>query len=129
MVVTNQSGLGRGYFDLQALEAVQARFEALLAEQGLGLAAMFYCPHHPQAGCECRKPEPGLGLQAARKLGLDPSAAVVVGDKESDIEFGRNLGAALTCLVGEGPSQADHCIPDLNALAGLVERRAGRDRV
>lgn len=129
VVVTNQSGLGRGYFDQPAFEAVHARFEAMLAEQGLKLAGMFYCPHHPQADCRCRKPAPGLGLEAARQLGLAPERAAVVGDKESDVEFGRNLGAALTCLVGAGPSQADHCVPDLGALAALIEARAGHHRV
>lgn len=129
VVVTNQSGLGRGYFNQQAFEAVHARFEALLAEQDLSLAGMFYCPHHPQADCPCRKPAPGLGLEAARQLGLTPERALVVGDKESDVEFGRNLGAAMTCLVGSGPSQADHCVSDLGALAALIDARAGHDRV
>jgi D-glycero-D-manno-heptose 1,7-bisphosphate phosphatase len=100
-VVTNQSGLGRGYFDVTDLDAVHRRLGRLLAQRGVRLDGIYVCPHTPDDGCDCRKPHPGLALAAAQELGFDPAAAFVIGDKVCDIELGRRLGA-VSLLVQTG---------------------------
>lgn len=88
-VVTNQSGVGRGYISLEGVRAVNDRVEELLGP----FTGFFICPHAPNAGCECRKPKPALILDAARALGVDAACCVMVGDRESDVEAARNAGA------------------------------------
>lgn len=107
VLVTNQSGIARGYFDLNALESVHAVLIGMLEKEGVALDGIFVCPHRPEDGCGCRKPLPGLALEASRALGFDPAAAVVVGDKACDVDLGRNISAA-TVLVqtGHGSGQA-----------------------
>jgi D-glycero-D-manno-heptose 1,7-bisphosphate phosphatase len=98
VVVTNQSGVGRGLFPLDRLVAMNARLTEMVRSIGAELAAIYYCPHAPDVGCACRKPATGLLLQAAADLGFEPSSAIVIGDKLSDVEFGRRAGA-MTILV------------------------------
>ncbi len=128
VVVTNQSGVGRGMFTLERLHAVNRRFCALLAEHGAPLAGLYFCPHRPEEGCDCRKPNTALLLEAATALGFEPAAAIVVGDKSSDIELGRRVGAT-TILVSGGtvasdgkPALADFCVTDLIEAAEVVAR-------
>jgi D-glycero-D-manno-heptose 1,7-bisphosphate phosphatase len=101
VVVTNQAGIGRGYFTEADLHRVNDRLRALLREGGVDWDGLYYCPHAPNAGCECRKPKPGMALQAARELGFDPRQAVVIGDKACDVELGDAIGAQ-TILVRTG---------------------------
>lgn len=101
VLVTNQSGLGRGYFDAEQLDAVHRRLGAVLADERIVLDGIYLCPHRPDHDCDCRKPRPGLGLRAAEELGIDLAASVMIGDKRSDIDFGRRLGAR-TILVRTG---------------------------
>lgn len=110
VVISNQSGVGRGLFSLAQLRAVNARLSAMLQASGVELDGIYCCPHRPEDGCDCRKPAVGLVRRAAAELGFDPSAAVVVGDKDSDMELGRRLGA-VTIRVGNiqlprGPGRA-----------------------
>jgi D-glycero-D-manno-heptose 1,7-bisphosphate phosphatase len=100
VVVTNQSGVGRGYLDEAALNELHRRLAAALAAGGAPVEAIYYCPHHERAGlgpykiaCDCRKPAPGLALRAARDLDLDLSASYMVGDKVEDVRFGLAAGA------------------------------------
>ena len=88
-VVSNQSGIGRGIITVEQLEAVNRRIDALLGP----FDAWLYCPHVPEAACECRKPKPKLILDAARAIGAEPSCCVVIGDKASDAEAAANAGA------------------------------------
>lgn len=99
VVVTNQSGIGRGYFGEKDLQLVHRRFCDLLEDQGVSLAGIYHCPHAPQEGCDCRKPQPALGLLAAEELGLDLNDCVMVGDKESDLEMGRRLGCRYVAQI------------------------------
>jgi histidinol-phosphate phosphatase family protein len=87
-VVSNQSGVGRGYFSMEAVDAVNARISEQLAGAGIAVAGWYVCPHRPDDGCSCRKPRPGLVERAAADLNFDPRTAYIVGDKESDIELG-----------------------------------------
>jgi D-glycero-D-manno-heptose 1,7-bisphosphate phosphatase len=98
IVISNQSGVGRGYFPLDRLHAMNARLNTMVESVGVRLEGIYCCPHAPEANCSCRKPALGLMKDAASELEFDPAAAVVVGDKETDIEFGRRAGA-ITVLI------------------------------
>ncbi|MDX5986616.1 HAD family hydrolase [Sphingomonas echinoides] len=93
VVVTNQSGIGRGYFDETTVASVNDRVAALLAREGVPIAGWYVCPHAPEQSCTCRKPAPGLVLRAASELKFDLAAAYVIGDKASDIGLGATTGA------------------------------------
>src|SRR6185437_1189986 len=99
VVVSNQSGVGRGLLSEERLEQINARLSQMVREAGAQLAGIYCCPHRPEERCECRKPGTALVQQAARELGFDPSAAVVIGDKASDVELGRRLGALTVRLA------------------------------
>jgi histidinol-phosphate phosphatase family protein len=88
-VITNQSGVGRGLVDRPAVDAVNARIEALLGP----FDAWAVCPHTDADGCDCRKPKPGLVHQAARRLGVSPTGCVVIGDIGADMGTARAAGA------------------------------------
>lgn len=139
VLVTNQSGPARGYYDEAWVRTLHGRLEELLAEHGAGLDALYYCPHLPpdEGGvvpgyarrCDCRKPGTAMVEQAAADLGLDLARSVVVGDKATDVQLGINSGTKTVLLeTGYGqevlagryqyPVQADHVAPDL---AGAVE--------
>lgn len=129
-VVTNQSAIGRGYVDHEGLARIHQRLEGELALEGVHLDGIFYCPHHPDEGCACRKPRTGLVERAARVLDFEPSECFVVGDLPSDVALGRALGGT-TLLVrtghgtrteAGGETQADHVVDDLRAAAARIEQ-------
>ncbi len=128
VVVTNQSAVGRGFFNLAQVEAVHARLRELLRAQGVELDGIYTCPHTPGDGCECRKPRPGLLLRAARELGFHPADAFVIGDKPCDIDLGRGVGAtSILVRTGYGAGHeaagevaAHHVADDLLAAAEFV---------
>lgn len=93
IVITNQSGIGRGYFTEQQLEAIHDRLESLLAANGARVDDIFYCPHMPDSGCDCRKPRPGMLLQAQNEYGLDLGRSFVIGDRMLDVEMAHSVGA------------------------------------
>lgn len=108
VVVTNQSGVARGYYPESALGAVEARIRDLLAPLGVPLAGFRYCPHHPEGvvtryavACDCRKPSPGMVVSAMRQLGADPQECWMVGDILDDVEAGR-LAGCRTVLIDNG---------------------------
>ncbi|TWJ19441.1 D-glycero-beta-D-manno-heptose 1,7-bisphosphate 7-phosphatase [Geobacter argillaceus] len=93
IVVTNQSGIGRGYYDEAALARLHAHMDSELARVGAAIDAYYFCPHHPEHGvgdyrreCDCRKPLPGMLLTAAREWHVDLGASYLVGDKLADVE-------------------------------------------
>lgn len=94
VVVTNQSGIGRGFYEVEDYERVHERMLELLAERGARVDAAYYCPHSPDhvPPCECRKPRPGMFERALADLGLDPDAAFYVGDRLRDITPALPLG-------------------------------------
>ncbi len=113
VVISNQSGLARGYFPEELLTTVHAKMTRLLAEEGAHVDGIYYCPHHPEAKeerfrekCNCRKPEPGLVLQAAAEMNLLPEESFVVGDRWSDIKTAVNCGAR-SVLVRTGYGRGD----------------------
>lgn len=106
VVVTNQSGIGRGYFGLAEVKAVHDRFEQLLLAEGVRLAGIYLCPHAPEANCLCRKPARGLADKASEVLGLELHDSVMVGDKPSDIALGRAIGSS---YVAQIVTKAQNC--------------------
>ncbi len=110
VVITNQSGVARGYFPESLIHEVHQKMKETLAEQGAYLDGIYYCPHHPDAGeppyrqkCRCRKPETGLIEEAVRDLAIDPLKSYVIGDRWADVEFGRRIGSkAILVLTGYG---------------------------
>jgi len=93
VVVSNQSGIRRGFFDRTQVDRVNERMCALLEAEGIFLQGIYYCPHAPEEGCSCRKPATGLVEQAVRDLGFQSGESFVVGDNACDIELGRQIGA------------------------------------
>ena len=130
VLVTNQSALARGYFDMARLEATHDRLRELLAAEDVQLDGIYVCPHVPEDGCDCRKPLPGLLLQASREFGFDAADALVIGDKPCDIELGQAVGATtLLVRTGYGAEHEaartvipDHVADDLVEAANFAAR-------
>ncbi len=132
-IVTNQSGVGRGYYTLGQMHAVNGRTMELLTQAGARIDALEWCPHHPLAGlthlrriCDCRKPRPGQAFAAAYHLGLSVTGCVAVGDRISDVKLGQRLGGkGVMVMTGYGKSHRyklirervhpDALVPDLTA--------------
>ena len=101
VVITNQSAVGRGFFDQLRLDLIHQRLRELLNAEGVHLDGVYICPHTPEDDCPCRKPRPGLLELAAKELDFDPRACFVIGDKACDVELGQRVGAT-TFLVRTG---------------------------
>ncbi|WP_417913594.1 D-glycero-alpha-D-manno-heptose-1,7-bisphosphate 7-phosphatase [Candidatus Electronema sp. JM] len=128
VVVTNQSGLARGYFPASLLDEVHAELVRLLAAEGARLDGIYVCPHHPEAkveqyrqACRCRKPQTGLLEQAAAELDLDLARSFMVGDRWSDLECGVRAGAApVLVLTGYGRGELEFIGPHKKIQPALV---------
>ena len=92
VIASNQSGIGRGLFDIDALNAMHAKMHRLLAAQGGRVDAVFYCPHSPDEDCDCRKPRPGLLRQIGERFGIDLHAVPAVGDSLRDVQAAAAAG-------------------------------------
>jgi len=127
VVITNQSGIGRGFFSEARLQQIHARFVAMVQEAGARIERIYYCPHAPDSGCECRKPGTALLLQAAAELDFVPRESVVIGDKSSDVALGRAVGARTIYIRGAEPVAAvaaDHVADNLTEAAQILARTA-----
>ncbi|MFP4258689.1 MAG: D-glycero-alpha-D-manno-heptose-1,7-bisphosphate 7-phosphatase [Desulfovermiculus sp.] len=102
-LVTNQSGVGRGYFTLQDFDRVQARLYSQVHNHAIFFSGQAACFHSPEDACSCRKPKPGLWTRLSQKHGLQASESLMIGDKISDIQFAENSG-----LLGSILLLADH---------------------
>jgi histidinol-phosphate phosphatase family protein len=136
VIVTNQSGVARGYFDPADLVPVRDHLARVLEAAGVCLLGFFACPHLPRpegvnrfaVDCDCRKPAPGLVLRAAEQLALDPTAAWMIGDTWMDVACGQRAGCR-TILVGpdglgdDAPPDVlpDHAVRDLDAAARIIQ--------
>jgi D-glycero-D-manno-heptose 1,7-bisphosphate phosphatase len=132
MVITNQSIIGRGWVSQAVLDHTHSQLRAAVAAAGGKIHDIFFCPHRPEDNCDCRKPKPGLILQAQKKYGLDLSATTMIGDNAKDILCGRNAGCGTTILVRSANIAAaenklaqeqirpDAVVDDLLAAARLV---------
>jgi D-glycero-D-manno-heptose 1,7-bisphosphate phosphatase len=106
VLVSNQSGVGRGMITPEQAQAVHDRLMVELRASGVELDGAYYCPHSPEDDCECRKPRSGLLRRAAAELRLDLAGSVMVGDRQSDVEAGRGAGCR-TVLLGSGEGDPD----------------------
>lgn len=128
VVVSNQSGVARGYFPEDLLYQVDRKMIHLLAENGARLDGIYYCPHHPRAevpawrqDCDCRKPRPGLFWRAARDLGLDLARSFAVGDRHTDLKAARTVGAkAILVLTGYGRGEVEYVLPHQDVQPDIV---------
>jgi D-glycero-D-manno-heptose 1,7-bisphosphate phosphatase len=118
IVVSNRSGVARGYFPVEALRAVEARLRRLVDEHGIPLGGFYWCPHHPNGivreyavACACRKPQPGLLERAAQDLGVSLPRSWMVGDVLDDVEAGRRAGCR-TILIANGHESVWRITPD-----------------
>ena len=131
VVISNQPGVAKGKFPADNLEAITERMKEDLHDDLASLQGIYYCMHHPQAVvddyrkvCNCRKPEPGLLMEAAKDMHLELAGSYMVGDQKRDMVAGKAVGC-ITVFVGAGslpggPSDADHACSDLEAAARLI---------
>ncbi len=131
-IVTNQSGIGRGYFTEQDFFRVQERLEEILHRWNIKIKDTVFCPHHPSMGCECRKPKIGMWKSLSSRHGLHPQESIMVGDKASDVFFGKNasLRKSVLLLTGYGrehlskvEATADIIAEDLLELTRILIKR------
>ena len=138
VVATNQAGIGRGMIDMAAVNSVHSRMNQMLLAQGARVDAVFFCPHTPEDGCDCRKPKPGLLREIGRRYGADLSQVSVVGDTLRDLQAAQAAGCephlvlsgraaglsaeALQAIVSQVPGTHVHA--DLGAFADHLLRRA-----
>lgn len=145
IVVTNQSGVARGYFSEDVLKDVHNRMEQLLKTEGAHLDAIYYCPHHPKVGlpeyvmdCDCRKPKTGMIKSASKDLKIEVGDSYVVGDKIIDIELAHKAGAkGILVMTGYGREELkalgnergvwpDHIADDLYDAVKWIQRQGDR---
>ena len=122
VIVTNQSGVARGFFTEEELAEIHAALTDEFGRSGIRFAGIYHCPHLEngevpgyRGPCPCRKPEPGLLLRAAEEHGIDLKASFMIGDKSSDIEAGRRAGCRTILLTEAGSASADAEAPDWTA--------------
>lgn len=123
VVLTNQSGIARGFFTESFVDETHRHMTAVLAAGGARVDAYYYCPHHPSGTvseyarrCDCRKPGRGLVDRAARDLGIDPASSFVVGDKWLDVELGRRIGGrGILVRTGMGAAEEGRAPADVKA--------------
>jgi D-glycero-D-manno-heptose 1,7-bisphosphate phosphatase len=116
IVVTNQSGIGRGYFTGETVQLIHQKLIDLLAIESVKLDAIYLCPHHPDFDCDCRKPKMGMITQAQKDFHFVPKQCFVIGDKAADINLAKTMGA-FSILVRTGwgaqTEKAQNCSPDV----------------
>ena len=133
-VATNQSGVGRGIMSLAQLEAVLERMKSEAARHGGALDAVFFCPHSPEDGCDCRKPAPGLILAAIAQSGLTAAETVFVGDDQRDLEAAARAGVQ-AALVRTGKGRKTEAgwqgspVPVYDDLGEFARARIGRGSI
>ena len=127
VLITNQSGISRGLISTDQLDKIHKKLQLQLSEAGVQLDAIYYCPHHPdfpyidgKAACNCRKPEPGMVLQALRELNIDPGISFMIGDRSSDIKIGIKTGIK-PVHIGQSPLAGYEHIPSFVNFPAAVD--------
>jgi D-glycero-D-manno-heptose 1,7-bisphosphate phosphatase len=134
VVISNQSGIGRGIVTRRVVEDIHTRLRELLQRKGVKLGGIYYCPHTPEQNCSCRKPSPAMIYQAAKDLNFNPGESFVVGDKASDVEMGKQANAVtILVLTGHGKEQsicqkADFVAEDFRKAAAIIVQMAERQQ-
>jgi D-glycero-D-manno-heptose 1,7-bisphosphate phosphatase len=129
IVVTNQSGVARGYYPMEAVQRLHRHMDEELARLGAAVDAYYICPHHPEGGvaeykrvCECRKPLAGMLMDAARDFSINLASSYMIGDKPTDIEAGLKAGCrSLYVTTGHGADESAAVQPDVPRFRNLLE--------
>jgi D-glycero-D-manno-heptose 1,7-bisphosphate phosphatase len=124
IVVTNQSGIARGLYSEAEFQAVQRRLEEILVAQGIRFAGVYYCPHHPDftGPCDCRKPDPGMYLQASREHDIDLGRSVYIGDRIKDVAAAALFGGlGILVRTGYGADESAGRAATVSSVADLLE--------
>lgn len=129
LVVTNQSGIGRGLYREEEMHQLHRHLDRILAEAGARVDAYLFCPHHPtdalppfRRECDCRKPAPGMLRDGARRLGLDLSRSFMVGDKQADVDAARRAGCRpILVRTGYGRQEEESIDPAVPVVSDLPE--------
>ena len=130
IVATNQSGLGRGLFGLDALEAMNTKLCTLVEARGGRIGAIFYCPHRPEDGCDCRKPASGLLDAAEREYGCSVAGSALVGDSMKDMELARAKACRpMLVLTGNGQETLRQLGPDDGDVRVFADLAAAADAI
>jgi D-glycero-D-manno-heptose 1,7-bisphosphate phosphatase len=119
-VASNQRGLARGLVSEATLTAIEAEIQRALAPHDVAIAAFSYCPHELDAGCDCRKPKPGMILELASELQIDLASSWMIGDSRSDVEAGRAAGTRTALITASGQGDADVSAPTLRDVAAAI---------
>jgi len=135
-IITNQSGIARGFFDEKRLLLIHDKLLDMLQREGITINGIYYCPHHTEGvieqyrvACDCRKPQPKMILDAAHKYHVDLSQSLMIGDSAVDIQAGKNAGCI--CVLVTPPhsdvpdellKNADHVVNDLKEAAGIFDK-------
>ncbi|MGQ9444125.1 D,D-heptose 1,7-bisphosphate phosphatase [[Pasteurella] aerogenes] len=135
VLVTNQSGIARGYFSEQQFLQLTEWMDWSLADRGVDLDGIYYCPHHPDGigefkqDCDCRKPKAGMLNQAIKELKIDPARSIMIGDKMEDMIAGKSAGIKTNILVRsgkpiseDGEKLADHVIDSIADVVALIKK-------
>jgi D-glycero-D-manno-heptose 1,7-bisphosphate phosphatase len=124
ILITNQSGVGRGYFSEEILGLIHEKMKAKLANFGAHIDAIYYCPHHPDENCDCRKPKPKLIRLAAKDFDIDLGRSYLIGDSAKDIEAGKAAGCK-TILIGNmdiaNTPKPDYAVANLLEAAKILQ--------
>lgn len=129
VIVTNQSGVARGYFDQNGLTAIHEHLRRMLDAEGVTIDGIYVCPHGPEDDCTCRKPLPGMIDLAVAEHGFDPARSFMIGDKAADVDMGRCIGAT-TFLVRtgygaeverQGKARPDFVVDSLVEAAAIID--------
>ena len=112
IIVTNQSGIGRGYYSEEAFQELSQWMSDALLENDIKINAIYHCPHAPEEGCECRKPRSGMFYKAIEAFDIDVKDSWMIGDKISDIQAANGAGVSKTILLAhnKGKSEAKYCV-------------------
>ncbi len=124
ILITNQSGVGRGYFSEETLNCIHEKMKTKLADEGAHIDGIYYCPHHPDENCNCRKPKPNLIIQAAGDFNIDLSQSYFIGDSAKDIEAGKAAGCSTILIINreiEAGLKADYAVKNLIEAAQLLK--------
>jgi len=119
IIITNQSGIARGFFNEEMLEKIHEKMKKELSEKGATVDAIYFCPHHPDEKCNCRKPEPGMLQKAMKDFDVDVQKSFIIGDRMLDVEAGNKIGVK-TVLVPENKKKVDIEMQESNITPDIV---------
>jgi len=118
-IVTNQSGIGRGYYSEEDFQKLTEKMLKMLHKEGINITEVYHCPHAPEAKCHCRKPAIGMIANTAKKHAIDFSNSWMIGDKQSDIDFAKNAGIRHSIAIGN--KKIKHCDYFFTSIASCTE--------